>query len=521
MPLAAPQTWFDDTRDSACWRTLCPSRNLRQQPRFDGTIHPETQDIDQLMAWCSTTTVPARPVPRRCRPDDQQQVYHLFPLPDFLLGLPSLAQDHIRPNRLVQPTRGASGTDALSWYHSLELVVNWDTWYVTRPSRCPLPARTRQIEQPFVPPAAPQTAWSLLAAPSLDVPTLSAGGTLAASTTYFYVVTTLTVAGESVSSNERSIATTLLDLTVNLTWTAVTDSTHYKVYRGTSSGANNTLIADTTSTSYTDTGTSIGTFSPPTTNTAGVNTNWELSVWHWINNPQQPTILRRPRSQQSELFTFVPLVYESLLFSWHTESTPAPRGVRGVREQPSAEPPLAFEIDATRWLSWQATFAASRPLPTARRPMDTTGHPVLPPSSDVAILGAWNSVVVNPLPYRLRVPTNRMPVADTTEHFGALTTDVLLAWAGQTTQHPRRLPPALPGGMSLGELPQLGETLYMTWYSQPQRPIPAPRMRPGQVFEVEPTWFISGATISVLGPYWVAAGQIYVSGAVVGQLNVE
>jgi hypothetical protein len=90
---------------------------------------------------------------------------------------------------------------------------------------------------------------------SPGTPTLadsSTAGSLATSTTYYYKVTALTSNGETLPSAEASISTGS-DTSITISWTAVTGATSYNVYRGTTSGGENTYF-NTTSTSYTDTG---------------------------------------------------------------------------------------------------------------------------------------------------------------------------------------------------------------------------------------------------------------------------
>jgi hypothetical protein len=74
---------------------------------------------------------------------------------------------------------------------------------------------------------------------------LSAGGTLAPNTTYYYVVLVLGNGASAIShyygtlsgiSNEFSITTDSTNRTVNLTWSAITGASRYLVFRRTTSG---------------------------------------------------------------------------------------------------------------------------------------------------------------------------------------------------------------------------------------------------------------------------------------------
>jgi hypothetical protein len=98
------------------------------------------------------------------------------------------------------------------------------------------------------------------------------GGTLAAGT-YYYKVSAVNGAGQTLPSSQVSVTTTGTTSSVVLTWTAVAGATGYRVYRSTVSGTFNTpaLLASPTSATYTDTGTAVGVGAPLTTSTATVS----------------------------------------------------------------------------------------------------------------------------------------------------------------------------------------------------------------------------------------------------------
>lgn len=76
----------------------------------------------------------------------------------------------------------------------------------------------------------------LLVNPSvLDAITASGAGATLTANTYFYVVTSVGDSGETVVSNEESVAVTLGESAI-LTWDAVPGAASYRVYRGTTSG---------------------------------------------------------------------------------------------------------------------------------------------------------------------------------------------------------------------------------------------------------------------------------------------
>lgn len=114
-----------------------------------------------------------------------------------------------------------------------------------------------------------QFATTLSSVPTgLTATPVAGGGTFAAGT-YYWEVTATTGFGETTVSNEASTAVAL-NGSANLSWTAPPNKvTGYKVYRGTASGVENTLVATLagSGTTYTDTGGG-GAGAPPGGNTA-------------------------------------------------------------------------------------------------------------------------------------------------------------------------------------------------------------------------------------------------------------
>jgi len=98
---------------------------------------------------------------------------------------------------------------------------------------------------------------------------VAAANTATTSAPYFWKVTALSAYGETLGSNEVT-ANILPNGTQALSWTAVPGATGYKVYRGTTTGGENVLVATLGNVSaYTDTGTVGVAMTPPTTNTTG------------------------------------------------------------------------------------------------------------------------------------------------------------------------------------------------------------------------------------------------------------
>ncbi len=99
------------------------------------------------------------------------------------------------------------------------------------------------------------------------------GGSLVDTTTYYWVVTATNANGETVKSNEKSLAISTPNLTATISWAAINGATGYKVYRTTSSGTYGATslvaaVAGGSTVSYNDTGTSLIAGQPPGSGTA-------------------------------------------------------------------------------------------------------------------------------------------------------------------------------------------------------------------------------------------------------------
>jgi hypothetical protein len=102
----------------------------------------------------------------------------------------------------------------------------------------------------------PSSNTAVLSAPTQNnLTTSTSAGSLAAAT-YYYEVTATDAAGETTASNEKS-ATLGATGEITVSWNALTGASGYKIYRGTSTGAENTLVAvivGGSTTSYVDVG---------------------------------------------------------------------------------------------------------------------------------------------------------------------------------------------------------------------------------------------------------------------------
>ncbi|MFJ4652683.1 hypothetical protein ACIP5Y_15590 [Nocardia sp. NPDC088792] len=103
--------------------------------------------------------------------------------------------------------------------------------------------------------------------PTLTLGSLSGGGTLAAGT-YFWVVTAVSAAGESLASNEVSAVVGSSVSSVQLSWAPVGGAVSYNIYRGTAAGGENIKFT-ATGTSFIDTGAAGAAQVPPTASAFG------------------------------------------------------------------------------------------------------------------------------------------------------------------------------------------------------------------------------------------------------------
>lgn len=148
------------------------------------------------------------------------------------------------PSAEVQISRTAAGTNVITW-----VAVQNAAGYVIY--------RSRDLPSPVA--SAPTTATT--------------GGTIAASTTYDYIVTATNANGETIGSNVVTGTTgaTTATNTITVSWAAVRHAYGYKIYRGTGATPTFQLVGTITlgsTTSFTDTGAAPTAVAPPGTNTA-------------------------------------------------------------------------------------------------------------------------------------------------------------------------------------------------------------------------------------------------------------
>jgi len=140
-----------------------------------------------------------------------------------------------------------------------------------------------------------------------------AGGALTAGT-YKYYITAINANGETTKSNELTGTTAAGNLTLTLTWTAVTGATGYKIYRTAAAGATDSELLLTTVgavTTFNDTavGAPAGAF--PTTNTAVAPGTYVAPTKFFSFNSEsiavvEETVFRRPIRLSADVISAVP-----------------------------------------------------------------------------------------------------------------------------------------------------------------------------------------------------------------------
>jgi hypothetical protein len=120
-----------------------------------------------------------------------------------------------------------------------------------------------------------------------------AGGNLAPSTNYYYVITATNADGETTTSLERQVLTSTTNKQATLVWEPLSAPTQYNVYRSTTPGAGYQLVAQVpngvpNATGYTDMGDTPQSQAPPIFYAPGTTSNWYAAFAH-LNATNNPT----------------------------------------------------------------------------------------------------------------------------------------------------------------------------------------------------------------------------------------
>ncbi|HEV3345323.1 MAG TPA: hypothetical protein VG125_33405, partial [Pirellulales bacterium] len=143
------------------------------------------------------------------------------------------------------------------------------------------PGNTSDLYYTFTPVLAPPALSSVAAG--------TGAGTLTPGTTYYYVVTAVTAeGGETIAGKELIFRPTANQL-VTLSWRPVAGAVSYNVYRGTATGAENILVAQTTAATANDDGSSTISQSPPEFNTAFATGDYYVAISGQGNSTYDPT----------------------------------------------------------------------------------------------------------------------------------------------------------------------------------------------------------------------------------------
>lgn len=152
-------------------------------------------------------------------------------------------------------------------------------------------------------------AREILSPPTIASATATAGGALTAGA-YRYYVTAINANGETTVSNEMTGTTAAANLTIALTWSAVTGATAYRIYRTAAGGASGTqlFLAQVTAPTVTYNDAAVGAPSGafPTVNTATIAGTY-VAPQKYIPfmseslTSVQSTIWRRPIRQSADI----------------------------------------------------------------------------------------------------------------------------------------------------------------------------------------------------------------------------
>lgn len=298
----------------------------------------------------------------------------LRPLMDALNG-----QFNVPAFYVTDPSADPANVLPPRWSNAWQLAYQADGWCRPQVNNFGVRSLVSYVQYPSLSSVLFTQYNATLQPPALNTPTTAtAGGTLGAGT-YFYVVTALNALGETLKSNEVSVATTGTTSKNTLTWGTVTGATGYKVYRSTATGTEKLLATVGNVSTYADTGSAVGTVVPPTTSTAYrtpgyVKTSGVLSV-RVIRLPGEPYFFSAEGNSSGGAGVRV-RGFNSTNNSWEIIGTYAPDGT--PKQVVTAADTKYTMLELDLYLPIGSTLTLVGLLLGTKSPADTPNQPMRP-----------------------------------------------------------------------------------------------------------------------------------------------
>jgi hypothetical protein len=183
-----------------------------------------------------------------------------------------------------------------------------------------------------------------------------------------------------------------------------------------------------------------------------------------------------------------------------------------------APPPTAVDFYLLAWLG----APAPRPRTPAAGPRDLSqaSPPRLEPDP---LPASWATVSPGPQAGAFRPVRPEPPASKDAVQYWTLTTDSLAAaWSTQAFAGFARVQPVRPDARPDRPVLYDVETGFLlTWATTPQLPVrvtPSVARHTPATTQIDPFW---GSLVVVAGPYYVVTGQIFVAGAIEGDLSTQ
>lgn len=247
-----------------------------------------------------------------------------------------------------------------------------------------------------------------------------------------------------------------------------------------------------------------------------------VQVWQWLPQQPRPGAWRPFRPFAVTAAVVLPITEEERLQAWSVgQQIPirrtAARPVGGEVETLI----LSGTLDIAALGTWNVPGQLPRLLHRPFRPDAKTVAPVDQPDQPLTYYNAGAHVPPQRPVILPRLP--RLGEVAEDRFFASLGSDNLVVWAVPGQSPYPRAERQEPASGSVAPVQPIPDFALTTWVVPWQSPHPrAERIGPNEIpSDFAPPVFGSGVSIIVTGPYWVVAAQIYVPGAVAGDVLTE